>query len=160
MEALVSAKSLHTVSLTSVPIHNERIDSELTRTHIRQHVEMFLPILEARLADSKKADDGTRPDVPDILKVVPRLPQALPHPTERECAHVSCRRGQVCKSRQQVYHLQRGECTVECILQCANARLRSVVLRSGLQIAIIKQLRANNVEANSSKYREPLRFRF
>lgn len=159
MEALLSAKSLHTVSLTSVPIHNDRIDSELTRTHIRQHVEMFLPILKARLADYKKADEGTRPDVPDILKVVPRLPQDLPHPSERECAHMSCRRGQVCKLRQQVYHQQVGECTIECFLQCANARMRSVMLAGGLQIEVVKLLRASKVQANYRKYMESLSFR-
>lgn len=127
MTALTAATSLHTLSVTNLPVEHIEMDSELVKRSIRDHVEMFAPLLTSLHAPLQARGRGA--DVLNVVKINRRLPEDRPHRAEISCAGY-CGRSCVwhCPDKP-VYHLAEGDCSDTCRQVCQAYRARYEYLK-------------------------------
>lgn len=136
--ALTVATSLHTLSVTNYPVEHIEVDSELVRRSIRDHVEMFAPLLTSLHASLKARGRGE--DILNVVKINRRLPEDRPHRAEISCAG-HCGRSCVWhRLDKQVYHLTEGDCTDTCRQVCQAYRARWEYLQATLKKEVATQL--------------------
>jgi hypothetical protein len=138
MTALTVATSLHTLSVTNYPVEHIEVDSELVKRSIRDHVEMFAPLLTSLHASLKARGRGA--DILNVVKINRHLPGDRPHRAEISCAGY-CRRSCVWhRPNKPVYHLTEGVCSDTCRRVCQAYRTRWEYLEVALKKEVATQL--------------------
>ena len=138
MTALMVAKSLHTLSLTNFPVEHIEMELQLARNSIKDHVEMFAPLLIS-LHTSLRAR-GRGKDILNVVKINRRLPGERPHRSEISCAG-HC--GKTCvwhRRDKPVYHLAEGDCSETCKQVCQDYRARYEFLKAVLKEEVSAKL--------------------
>lgn len=128
MVALQVATSLHTLSVTNFPIEHIDISSDRVRLSIREHVEMFAPLLTSLHATLQATGRGA--DILNVVKINRRLPGDRPHRAEISCPG-HC--GRTCiwhRPDKPVYHLAEGDCSFPCNQVCLEYRTRYEYLKA------------------------------
>ena len=128
MTALTVATSLHTLSVTNYPVEHIEVNSELVKRSIRDHVEMFAPLLTSLHASLKARGRGA--DILNVVKINRRLPGDRPHRAEISCPG-HC--GRTCiwhRPDKPVYHLAEGDCSFPCNQVCLEYRERYEYLKA------------------------------
>lgn len=120
MTALMVARSLHTLSISNLPIEDIDVNGDALRLFIRGHVEMFAPLLTSLHASLQARGRGT--DILNVVKINRRLPEDRPPRTEIRCDGY-CRSTCFWHRRETpVYHLAEGDCSDRCNETCQEYR--------------------------------------
>jgi hypothetical protein len=139
MTALTVATSLHTLSVTNYPVEHIEVNSELVKRSIRDHVEMFAPLLTSLHASLKARGRGA--DILNVVKINRRLPGDRPHRAEISCAGYCGRSCVWHRPDKPVYHLSKGDCNDTCRQVCQAYRARWEYLQATLKKEVTTQLR-------------------
>lgn len=128
MTALTAATSLHTLSVTNSPVEHIEMDSELVKRSIRDHVEIFAPLLASLHAPLQALGRGA--DVLNVIKIDRRLPEDRPHRAEISCAGYCGRSCVWHRPDKPVYHLAERDCSDTCRQVCQAYRARYEYLKA------------------------------
>lgn len=138
MTALTLATSLHTLSVTNFPIEHIDISSDRVRLSIREHVEMFAPLLTSLYASFLARGHGA--DILNVVTINRRLPGDRSHRAEISCPG-HC--GRTCvwhRPDKPVYHLAEGGCSFPCNQVCLEYRVRYEYLKAVVKEEVATKL--------------------
>ena len=141
MTALTVARSLHTLSVTNLPIEHMNVYSDLMKFSLKDHVEVFAPVLTSLYASLQARGRGA--DILDVVKIKLRLPGDRPHRAEISCpGYMHCRN--TCfwhDPEKTIYHLDESDCSDdECIEECQEYRARYAHLKAVVREAVATKL--------------------
>lgn len=138
MTALLAAKSLHTLSLTNFPVEHIQMELQLVRNSIKDHVEMFAPLLASIHASLQASGQGK--DILNAVQILRRLPGQRPHRSEISCPG-HCGRSCVWHRRDKpIYHLAEEDCSVICQQACEEYRARHEYVKAVVKAEVAAKL--------------------
>ena len=121
--ALMAANSLHTLRLTNCPVEHIQMDLQLVRNSIKNHVEMFAPLLASIHASLQASGQGK--DILNAVQIIRRLPGERAPRSEITCTG-HCGRSCVWHRRNKpIYHLAEEDCSETCQQACEESIVRA-----------------------------------